>query len=83
MIYIKILAGISVAVSAAWLISKPDYDSGLALVGGVSALITAFVVDRKRMSRVRQQQQVANSSMGIQAGGDVNVGSVSLDKNAK
>jgi hypothetical protein len=58
MIYVKILTGISVAVSGAWLIAKPGFDSCVAFLGTLTALITVLIVERKRRERPLQQQNV-------------------------
>jgi hypothetical protein len=83
MVYLKIVAGISLIISVAWLVAKPGYDSGMAVAGALSALIAAFIAGRKRRGDPRQQQDISRSSVGIQAGGDVNVGSIFVDKNVK
>jgi hypothetical protein len=55
----------------------------VAVFGALSALITAFIAGRKRRATPRQQQDISKSAVGIQAGGDVSVGSISVDKNVK
>ena len=83
MMYVKILAAVSVVIAAAWLIAKPNYDSGFALAGALSALIGCFVVERRRDNRLSQRQQISGPAVGIQAGGDVNVSNLSVKRNVK
>jgi hypothetical protein len=79
---IKFLTVIALIGSIAWLVSAPGFEPALALVGSMSALISAFMVE-KRSKQYRQQQSVSKSSLGIQAGGDVHIGDINSDKHAK
>lgn len=83
MIYIKVLAAIALIGSIAWLIAEPGFEPALAVVVSSSALISAFVVDKRNAKRAQQHQSVSNSSIGIQAGGDVSVGNIGEDKHVK
>ena len=76
MAYVKILAGIALIGSIAWFIAEPGYEPGLAVVGSISALLSAFVVEKRTARRAQQHQSVSKSSVGVQAGGDVSVGSI-------
>lgn len=82
MVYVKFLAAIALIGSIAWVIADPGFESALAAVGSISALVSAFLVE-KRNARRAQQQSVSKSSLGVQAGGDVNIGSISGDKHVK
>jgi predicted O-methyltransferase YrrM len=83
MIYLKLLAGIALVVSIFWVHAKPGYDSWLSVVVSLSALGALFVTDNKMQSGTRQQRVVSKSSIGVQAGGDVNIGTNSRERNAK
>jgi hypothetical protein len=83
MVYLKAVASVALIISIAWLLAKPGYDSGVAVFGSLATLIAAFIAGRKRHSIPRQQQDVSKSSVGIQAGGDVSVGSIFVDKVGK
>ena len=83
MVYLKIVAGITLIISVAWVLAKPGYDSGVAVLVSLSALITAFITDSKRRSGPRQQQNVSKSSVGIQSGGDAIVEGIRVNKDAK
>ena len=82
MVYVKLLAAIALMASVAWVIKDPGFESALSVVGSMSALVSAFVLE-KRKARRNQRQSVSKSSVGIQAGGDVTVGSIRADKRAK
>ena len=76
MIYIKILAGIALIGSIVWVIAEPGFDSALAIVGSLSALISAITVENKKAQNLRQRQSISKSSTGIQAGGNINIGNI-------
>jgi hypothetical protein len=80
---IKFLAITALIGSIAWFVSAPGFEPALAFVGSTSALVSAFVVEKRSKQRARQHQSVSRSSMGIQAGGDVNIGDINSDKDAK
>ena len=71
MAYIRVLAAIALLGSIAWLIAAPGFEAGLAVVGSLSALISASFVETRTSRAGRQQQSVGNFSSGVQAGGDV------------
>lgn len=76
MIYVKLLAAIALIGSIAWTIADPGFEPGLAVVGSLSALVPTFLVERRNARRAQQHQSVSKSSIGVQAGGDVNIGSI-------
>jgi hypothetical protein len=79
MIYLKILAGVVLLGSLAWLMVSPDFTSVLAVIGAVVAFLALFVAEAQKKKSIRQNQSVSNSSFGIQAGGDVNIGTPRRD----
>jgi membrane associated rhomboid family serine protease len=82
MVYVKILAAIAVIGSIAWVIADPGFESGLSVVGSISALVSAFLVERRNARRT-QYQSVSKSSIGVQAGRDVSIGNIGGDKHVK
>lgn len=81
---IKFLAFLALIGSIAWLVSSPGFEPALALLGSMSALVSAFVVEkRSKQLAAKQHQSVSKSSMGIQAGGNVSIGDIKNDKHAK
>jgi hypothetical protein len=89
MIYIKILSIITLLGSIAWFIASPGFEPGLAVIGSISAIITIFLIERKKSKEestsrsIKQQQSISKSSTGIQAGGDVIIGENRRNENAK
>jgi hypothetical protein len=81
--YVKFLAAIALIGSSAWVIADPGFEPALAVVGSISALVSAFLVERRNARRAQQKQSVSKSSIGVQAGGDVSIGSISGDKHVK
>lgn len=75
MLYLKILAALSLLGSLAWVIVDPGFEPGLAVVGSASALLGLFVTGRRKRPESGQEQVVSGRSIGIQAGGDVSIGS--------
>ena len=83
MLYIKLLSVVALIGSIGWVIASPGYEPALAVVGSISALISTFVVEKRNKRRAQQNQFVSKSSIGIQAGGDVNAGDISNNKHAR
>ena len=83
MAYVKFLAAIALIGSIAWVIADPGFEPVLAVVGSISALISAFVVEKRNARRAQQHQSISNSSIGVQAGGDVSIGNIGGDKHVE
>ena len=83
MIYVKLFAAIALIGSIAWVIAEPGFESALAVVVSISALVSAFLVQRRTAQRAQQRQSVSKSSIGVQAGGDVSIGSIGDHKDVK
>jgi hypothetical protein len=75
MLIIKLLAGTVFVGSIAWFVAAPDYEPAIAIVTSLSAFIAALIGERKAKNK-GQVQSVAQSGLGIQAGGDVKIGSI-------
>lgn len=48
MLIIKLLAGAALLGSIAWAVAAPDYEPVIAMITSLSALIAAFVSDKRR-----------------------------------
>ncbi|HOD79705.1 MAG TPA: hypothetical protein PKI10_15730 [Syntrophorhabdus sp.] len=83
MIYIKFLAAIALIGSIAWVIAVPGFEPALAVVGSISALVSAFLVKKPKMQGDQQHQSVSKSSIGVQAGRDVSIGNINGDKHVE
>lgn len=70
---LKTLAVVSLLGAIAWFVWDPGFEPALAIVAAIVAFISAKVVETRRTTR-QQSQSVSNSSVGIQAGRDVQIG---------
>jgi len=75
MLIIKLLSGLAFIGSVAWFIAQRDYEPAIAILTSLSAFVTAWFVDKKKR-QANQNQSVSKNGIGIQAGGDVNLGSI-------
>ncbi|APW42604.1 hypothetical protein [Rhodoferax saidenbachensis] len=81
MLIIKVLSGLAFMGSVAWYAAQPGYEPAIAIVTSLSAFIAVWLSDRKMKRQAGQSQTVAENGVGIQAGGDVSVGSIhSIEK---
>lgn len=80
MLIIKLLSGLAFIGSVAWFIATPDYEPAIAAVTSLSALIAILLGEKRAKRRAAQSQSVAENAIGIQAGGDVKVGSIHADR---
>jgi integral membrane sensor domain MASE1 len=76
MLIIKILTGLAFISSVAWFIAQRDYEPAIAIATSLSAFIAAWLGDKKMKRQANQNQTVAESGIGIQAGGDVSTGGI-------
>lgn len=83
MVYLKLLAFVALIGSITWVIADPGFEPALAVVGSISALVSAFLVEKQKARRAQQYQSVSKSSIGVQAGGDVNIGGTRDDKHVR
>lgn len=70
---LKILSALGLIAAIAWLVYAPGFEPTLAILGALSALISLFVVDRRKHRVASQSQSVSRSSTGIQAAGDIHI----------
>jgi hypothetical protein len=76
MLIIMLLSGLAVIGSVAWFIALPGYDSGIAILTSLSALLAAWFGDKKLKRQANQNQVVSKNGIGVQAGGNVNMGNI-------
>ena len=76
MLIIKLLSGLAFIGSVAWFIAQPDYEPAIATVTSLTAFIAAWFGDKRLKRQANQNQTVAKNGIGIQAGGDVSMGSI-------
>ncbi len=77
---IKILSALTFIGSVFWLIAEPDYEPAIVAISSLSGFIILWVKDKKTQINPSQNQTVAESGFGVQAGGNVNIGNVNIDK---
>lgn len=76
MLIIKFLSGLTFIGSVVWFIARPDYEPAIAIATSLSAFIAAWFGEKRAKQRATQNQFVAEKGIGIQARGDVSVGSI-------
>lgn len=79
MLIIKILSGLAFVGSVLWFIAQPDYEPFIAVVTSLSAFIASWLGDRMKR-QANQNQTVGENGIGIQAGGDVRAGNLSVSR---
>lgn len=80
-VIIRILAVVSLAGAIAWFYFVRDWEPGLAVVAALAALLGSFVGEKSsHVPPAGQHQNVSDSSVGIQAGGNVSVGNIGQHK---
>ena len=80
MLIIKFLSGLAFIGSITWFIALPDYEPAIAIVTSVTAFIASWLGDKKLKRQAYQNQTVAKNGIGIQASGDVNMGSIRTNR---
>jgi integral membrane sensor domain MASE1 len=80
MLTIKILSGLAFIGSVAWFIAQCDYEPAIAMVTSLSTFIAAWLGDGKIKRQTNQKQTVGENGIGIQAGGDVSTGNLSVNR---
>jgi hypothetical protein len=80
--YLKLVAWLGLGLAVAWVIYKPGFDSGTALVAAILALSGLHLAGKKHVEKVdsSQTQSVSGNGIGIQAGRDVTIGELSGPK---
>ncbi len=81
MLLIKLLSGVAFVGSVAWFITIPGYEPAIAIATSLTALIAAWITDKKQKRQPNQSQIVAKNGIGIQAGGDVSTGDIRRRRN--
>lgn len=76
MFLMKLLAWIALIASVIWFCVDVSFEPGIAAVVAGITLIGLFVKEKRPVRRtIDQSQRVSGSSIGIQAGGNVQIGS--------
>ena len=83
MLFLKFLSVVALIGSVAWAVSDPGFEPVLAIVGSLSALVSMLFIEKRSSQPPHQHQAVSKSSIGIQAGGDVQIGNVRKNTDAE
>jgi hypothetical protein len=79
-LFIKILSAVAFFGSITWLIKQPDYEPAIAVVTSMSAFLGAWFLEKKSKPAISLKQSVSKNAVGIQAGGNVNIDSIKINK---
>ena len=80
LIFFRITTILALLVALVWCYSDFKFDSAFAATIALAAVIALFI---KREKKPNQSQRVRDGSTGIQAAGDVNIGSIQTNKEVK
>lgn len=80
MLIIKLLSGIAFIGSIVWFMAVPDYEPAIAIVTSLSAFIATWFGEKKAKRKASQNQSIAANGIGIQADGNVSVGSIHANR---
>lgn len=80
MLFIKILSALAFIGSVFWFIADPDYEPAIVAISSLSGFILSWIQGKKTQVTPSQNQSIAENGFGIQAGGNVSVGNVNMDK---
>ena len=81
MTLLKTLSVVGLIAAVSWLIFEPSFESIVTTLGALTALVSLFVVSRRKKVLSSQSQSVSGSSTGIQAGGSVHIGTTGKREN--
>jgi hypothetical protein len=81
MLIIKILSFVALIGSVAWFVYDPEFEPAIAIVTSLSTLIATWVASKREQKNASQTQAVGENSIGIQSGGNVTVGDISIKRN--
>lgn len=77
MLIVKLLSVAAFIGSIVWMVAAPDYEPALAIVTSLSAFISTVLIEKRKARGATQHQSVSGNGVGIQAGGNVNIGNLS------
>lgn len=74
---IRVVSLIALLLSIAWLVYRPAFDSGVATISALAALLSTFMLKKSPIgSGAKQSQKISSGSIGVQAGGNVHIDKV-------
>ena len=78
MLIIKVLSFLALLGSVAWFVYAPGFEPAIATVTSISTLIATWIASKREQKSATQTQTVGDNALGIQSGGNVTVGDISL-----
>ena len=79
----RTITSLTLFIALIWLYLDPKFDSVFAACIALTAVIALFITPLNKKKPPNQSQQIKNGSTGIQAGGDVNMGSINTGREPK
>jgi hypothetical protein len=76
MLLVRLLALVALFAFVTWLCVDPGFEPGIGVITSFSALIGLWLNERQSRQKASQKQTVATGAVAVQAGGDVQVGSI-------
>jgi predicted membrane protein len=70
---VKILAVIGLIISIIWIIYDPGFEPLTVVIASLSTLVSSVFLDKHKNKELIQKQKVARSSLGMQAGKNINI----------
>lgn len=77
---IKILSALAFIGSIFWFIAEPNFEPAILAISSLASFILLLIKDNKTKVTPLQNQTVKENGFGVQAGGNVNIGNVNMDK---
>lgn len=72
--FIRLLYLTIFLASVAWMIAEPGYEPAIGIVTSLIGLLTTWIINKNKESKsFTQTQNVGDHSIGIQAGGNVEI----------
>ena len=82
MVLIVFFAAIAFLGSIAWFVTAPGFEPAIAIVTSLSAFVATFIGFKKAKQKASQKQSVGTNSIGVQADGDIRIGSIQINQKA-
>lgn len=73
MTFVIVLSIIAVVISTLWVILEQSFESIASLVASIIAVISLFLIEKRKKKQVTQNQEISNKSFGVQAGGNITI----------
>ena len=82
MLTLKIFAGLTFVASIIWAVNDPGYESGISALASIVTFVGLWIKDKPQKQSLQQNQLVSDNSVGIQADGDIHIGTLNHHGNS-